>query len=202
MEIILLFLITISAFIATNLDDLFLLMVFFSFPKFQNIDVVFGQFLGMGALIIISSLAYFFHMIIPTFWISLLGVLPIMVGLKHLIEIKKTNNHFYLSKEDINSSYFKIKRHNIIQVALITLTNGGDNIGIYVPLFAIIEREQICLVALVFLVLTGLWCLISFYMINNDIFGDKIRLYGHIIFPFVLIAIGLAIIIKGFWGTF
>lgn len=201
LEIIVLILITISAFIATNLDDLFLLMAFFSFPEFQDKGVVFGQFMGMGTLIIISSSAYFFQMIIPTLGVALLGVLPILIGLKHLMKIKKTSKNRYLSKKYIKRSNLKMEKHKVIKVALTTIANGGDNIGIYAPLFMILEWEQICLVSTLFLVLTGIWCLTSFYMVNNNIFGDKIRSYGYFIFPLVLIAIGIAIIIKGILGN-
>ena len=45
----------ISAFVATNIDDLFILMLFFSSPNFQKGQVVIGQYLGIGMLVIIST---------------------------------------------------------------------------------------------------------------------------------------------------
>ena len=46
----------ISAFVATNVDDIFVLMIFFSSSNFQKGQVVVGQYLGIGLLIVISAL--------------------------------------------------------------------------------------------------------------------------------------------------
>jgi cadmium resistance protein CadD (predicted permease) len=50
-------LISASAFIATNLDDLFLLAPFFSYSDLKVIHVVEGQYLGFLTILLISSLA-------------------------------------------------------------------------------------------------------------------------------------------------
>ncbi len=39
------------AFVATNIDDIFILMIFFSTHRFHVYDIVVGQFLGIGSLI-------------------------------------------------------------------------------------------------------------------------------------------------------
>ena len=51
METVVLISITLSAFIATNTDDLFILMAFFTRPEFRKWEIVLGQYLGMIALI-------------------------------------------------------------------------------------------------------------------------------------------------------
>lgn len=43
------------AFLATNLDDMFLLAAFFAHPKFQTREVVLGQYLGFITLLVVSS---------------------------------------------------------------------------------------------------------------------------------------------------
>jgi cadmium resistance protein CadD (predicted permease) len=65
MEILLTVLVAVSAFVATNLDDLFVLTIFFGSKDFNNTSVVLGQYIGVLLLIIISLLAYFFKFIIP-----------------------------------------------------------------------------------------------------------------------------------------
>lgn len=52
-----LFLISLLAFISTNLDDLFILMAFFAKKDFSKGDVILGQYLGLISLILISTLA-------------------------------------------------------------------------------------------------------------------------------------------------
>ena len=61
MEIILTILVAVSAFIATNLDDMLILIAFFAREDFNNISVVIGQYIGVSFLIIISSFGVFFQ---------------------------------------------------------------------------------------------------------------------------------------------
>lgn len=63
----------IAAFAATNIDDIFLLMMFFSSLSFPVRHVVLGQFLGIGLLIIISALGSLISLVIPAHVIGLMA---------------------------------------------------------------------------------------------------------------------------------
>lgn len=182
----------VSAFISTNLDDLFILATLFSNQEFRAIDVLLGQYLGFIILLTVSSLAYFIRFIIPSQWISLLGIIPIIIGVNSLLNLKPGpdgGNTSELSK-------YKDGR-KILAVALITVANGGDNLGIYMPLFASMNSLGLFLTAFIFLIMVGVWCLFGFKLVNNRILGDKIKDFGHHILPFVMIILGLVIILKG-----
>ncbi|MGZ7209123.1 MAG: cadmium resistance transporter [Methanobacterium sp.] len=181
----------ITAFIATNIDDLFVLMIFFANSSFKNSHIVIGQYIGIISLILISSLGYFFKFIIPTSFISLLGIFPIIIGIKELIKLKR---HQKSNGEVSNNKNFK--RSSILEVALVSFSNGADNIGIYMPLFASINTYEMQAVITIFLLMIGLWCFIGHSLVNHKLLGDKIKKYGHIIFPFVLIALGIYILLK------
>lgn len=178
------------AFTATNIDDLFMLVFFFANKGFKNSHVVIGQYIGVIFLIFISSLGYFFKFIIPTSLISLLGIFPIAIGIKELIKLKTQKNQDKELDQNI-----EFKRSSIFQVALVTISNGGDNIGIYMPLFASISSSEIFALVLIFMIMIGIWCFISHSLVNHNLLRDKIEKYGHILFPFVLIAIGIYILI-------
>ncbi len=198
MEIFLVVTVAVAAFFATNIDDIFILIAFFSRKDFSNLSVVLGQYLGVFSLIIISSSAYFFKFIIPPTYIPLFGIIPIGLGVKELRNLKnnkqKTESNNYLPNKDINS---KLSCANIFKVATISFINGGDNLGVYIPLFLTMNMLQIVLTDVVFVFMIGLWCMIGYYMISNKIFGHKLMKYGHIILPFVLIAIGIGVIGSG-----
>ena len=44
----------ISAFVATNIDDIFVLMLFYANSKFKPFQIVLGQYLGIGLLVSIE----------------------------------------------------------------------------------------------------------------------------------------------------
>lgn len=178
----------ILAFVATNIDDLFVLMIFFANKDYRNNQIVTGQYLGVSSLILISLLGYFFKFIVPMSFIGLLGIFPIIIGIKSLIDL---NNR---DKEDEIGENLKSKGSSIFTVAFISFINGGDNIGVYIPLFATLGIYQSLIIVAVFLIMIGIWCFLSYYLTNHRVIGDKIRKYGHLIFPFVLIALGISII--------
>jgi cadmium resistance protein CadD (predicted permease) len=206
MNTIFLVIISLLAFISTNLDDIFLLTAFFARDDFLKRDVILGQYLGMMVLILISSTAYFFKFIIPDYLIGLLGFLPLIIGVKNLLYIPK-NSKIYNEKSDDadkNHNSFKTpndgnkRRFKLLKVFSVTFASGGDNIGVYAPLFVGWGYLEILVVVLVFLIMTGIWCLMGIKMVDNRIIGKRIEKYGHLILPLVLIGIGIMIIIKGF----
>ena len=195
-ELIFLVFTAVAVFIATNLDDLFVLMIFFSNKEFTVRQIVLGQYVGVMALIIISALSYFLKLVIPVNWIGLLGILPIIIGLKKLKDLKdnrEVSTNYNINEEN-NGFFSKFRNSKSVLVVLVSFTNGGDNIGVYVPLFASIGFQQMLVVISIFLVMILVWCFISFNLVENSILGDKIKKYGHIILPFVLIFLGITIL--------
>src|SRR3954471_9832639 len=79
------------AFISTNIDDIFLLVGFFSDRSFAVSRVVLGQYLGIGSLVVISAFCAFVSLSVAPAYVGLLGVLPILIGGKKLWETFRTD---------------------------------------------------------------------------------------------------------------
>ncbi|MHC5727858.1 MAG: cadmium resistance transporter [Nostoc sp.] len=77
----------IIAFIATNIDDIIILLIFFSQVNvnFRPRHILLGQYLGFTAIIIASLPGFFGGLVVQREWIGLLGLLPITIGLQQLI---------------------------------------------------------------------------------------------------------------------
>ena len=196
MEFALIF-IAVMGFVATNLDDMFVLMIFFAHSDYKNTQIIIGQYIGISSLILISTLGYFFKFIIPTAWIGLLGIFPVIIGLKNLLELRKNNKNDDTSPKIKNRRFIsRFINSSIFSVAIVSFINGGDNIGVYTPLFATLDLYQLYFVILIFLIMIGVWCFISHRLVNNMRLGGRIRKYGHLILPFVLILIGISILIQ------
>ena len=76
----------VSAFAATNIDDIFVLMLFFSSSSFPVRHVILGQYLRIGLLIAISVVGSLIALVVPTYVIGLMGVVPIAIGVKNLLK--------------------------------------------------------------------------------------------------------------------
>src|SRR5918992_1512429 len=91
----------VAAFVSTNIDDLFILMIFFATPRFLSYQIVLGQYIGMGSLMGVSLVGSLITLVIPRNLIGLIGLFPIAVGIKELLEPNK------LDSEEDDEKLFK-----------------------------------------------------------------------------------------------
>jgi cadmium resistance protein CadD (predicted permease) len=171
----------VAAFAATNLDDLFLLVAYFAIGWGRARDVVLGQYAGIGVLFTVSALASLLSVAVPAGYLQLLGILPVLIGLKQLVD--RAANGLETPPQI-----------GILPVAAATLASGGDNLGVYIPLFATSSALAIGVYGIVFAVMTAVWCLAAHWLVRHPVAGRRLRRYGPKLAPFVLIAIGLAIL--------
>ena len=136
-----------TAFIATNLDDIFILMLFFSQVNaiFRRRHVVLGQYLGFGTLVLISLPGFFGSRIVPQDWLVMLGILPIAIGISRWLDRDDPSADDLVPEQPENSAFASLLSAQTYSVAAVTFANGGDNIGIYVPLFASCTWESLFL---------------------------------------------------------
>jgi cadmium resistance protein CadD (predicted permease) len=171
-------------FASTNVDDLFVLLGFFSDPRFRVRHVVLGQYLGIATLTAASVALALAALVIPPAYVGLLGVAPLAIGLGKLLRRGAT------AEEERTAS----PQVNVLAVAAVTVANGGDNLAVYAPLFATRRPWEIGMLSVVFLVMTGLWCGAARSLIRHPTLGRPIRTYGRRVLPWVLVALGAYIL--------
>lgn len=189
----------VGAFAATNIDDIFVLMIFFSSLTFPVRHVVIGQYLGISLLIVISALGSLIALVVPIYIIGLMGIIPIVIGIKNLAEIRKKDDSYsrQVVQNKKNKSYL-----SFLAVAGVTFSNGGDNVGVYIPLFSKYNTlSQITALTAVFITMTAVWCIVAYYFVNHPLVASRIRYTGNVILPFVLIGLGIYILIESFLLT-
>lgn len=192
MDIISLLIAGITAFIASNIDDTFVLILLFLTPGLLPRHVITGQFLGIALLVSISSLASLLVLAIPIFVLGLMGIIPIIIGIKRLIDLK----------EESETEEHEIKKGStsILSVAAITVSNGGDDIGAFTPLFAKYNTmNEVSFTVILFMVMTIIWCMVTYYFIRHPIIASRVSPISRIISPFALMGLGIYIIIDSFF---
>ncbi len=200
----------ISAAFATTFDDNLYLTAFFGKVNrtFRPKHIVLGEFLGFTALVFASLPGFFGGLIVPEAWIGLLGLLPIAIGISNLMSREEEGSVQTVSV--LNSSdepqhrnqsvWATIRDRQTYRVSAVTIANGANNIGIYVPLFASSNLHSLGIIVCVCYLTIGLWCFLSYHMTRNPLMAPFLARYGRKIFPFVLIYLGLSILIKS--GTY
>jgi cadmium resistance transport/sequestration family protein len=190
----------ISAFIATNIDDILILMFLFSqinsHLRYQHI--ITGQYLGFIVLVISSLPGLLGGLIIPPNWIGLLGLIPIAMGMSNLInqEDDDTQNMKVVPREYSDTNTSSIFNTQTYTVALITVANGSDNISVYIPMFASSSLNDVLIIIGIFFILIAVWC----YLAYKLTLPSKISNFNHkklnFILPFFLIFLGTFVVLK------
>ena len=78
-----------------------------------------------------------------------------------------------------------------------TFANGGDNLGVYVPVFAATGPAGIAVFSVVFLALVAVWCAAGRFLATRRPVAAALARWGHVVLPVVLVGIGVAILVEG-----
>ena len=185
----------IIAFIGTNIDDIFINMFFFAQAdtKSKTKFIVWGKYLGIGVLVLLSFLGAYGFKVVMQKYIRFLGLVPIALGVKEWFQYLKNKKR--TSTEQLAENDTRAKGL-VLNVALVTMANGADNIGVYVPLFAAYSMAQMATVLLAFTVMIALWCFLGKKLSDLSVLRNFLMKYKWILIPVVFILLGLYILIK------
>ena len=172
---------SIATFAATNIDDAFLLTLFFA-QRIPTRRIVTGQYIGFAAIVGVSLIGVWAALAIPHRWLHLLGLLPVVIGIKHLLQARRTGLQ---STGSGNSS--------IVSIAAITLSNGADNVGVYVPFF-VNGRVYLWLILIVYAVLVALWCFVGRCLGSHSLVLHSADRWGHWAGPLIFIGLGIYVL--------
>jgi cadmium resistance protein CadD (predicted permease) len=177
-------------FISTDLDDVLVLLVFFADPRFRIRQIVAGQFLGIAILYAVSVVGSWVSLILSPTVIGLLGLVPITMGLKSAWELGITSD----PNEQVSDRRSAAGRTDIAAVVAMTVANGGDNVSVYIPLFAMRSGPDIALMGVVFGVMTAFWLYLAYWLTRHRTIGAPVRRYTRLLMPVVFITLGVFIL--------
>lgn len=154
-----------------------------------------GQFTGIAILTGLSISGAW----ISATWIhnkgiiGLLGFIPIILGIQALYNNKKGGGDII---SDGRRGFSQT-----IAVAGLTISGGYDNLGVYIPLFASTNAWEVGIISCIFLVLTGIWCILANWCSQGIQHIGKHHFGIHDIterlekaFPWVLISLGVYVL--------
>ena len=184
----------IGLFIATNIDDIIVLSLFFARGAGRpgtTAKILAGQYLGFvgilaAALVVTLGAGW----ALPEEAIPYFGLIPLALGLWAAWEV-------YRGEGDDDDAAVSGKSVAVATVAGVTFANGGDNIGVYVPVFLNISTPAVITFCIVFLVLVAVLVAIAKFVATRRPIAEVLERWEHILFPIVLIGLGVAILVGG-----
>ena len=178
----------------TAVDLLIILMLFFAKRKSRKdiINIYLGQFLGSVSLILLSLLFAFVLDYIPSKEIlGLLGLIPILLGLKVLL--LGDSDGEAIAKDGLR----KDNKNLIFLVAMITFAScGADNIGVFVPYFTTLNLANLIVALLTFLVMIYLLVFSAQKLAQVPSVGETLEKYSRWFIAVVYLGLWIYILIE------
>lgn len=194
---------------ATTFDDNIYLTGFFSETNrhFRPIHVVVGELLGFTALIGSSFVASrLLAETVPLSRIGWLGLLPILIGVVNLLQLLQPAQPRELDPvpakgpqaEGFPSKRPKLatvlRQHHTYKVSAVTISNGGNNLSIYIPLLATSSSTSALLTVAVCYGAVATWLTLSFRLTRLPAVAIHLSRHARRCFPFVLMWLGFRIL--------
>ncbi|OFP18038.1 cadmium transporter [Staphylococcus sp. HMSC057C08] len=180
---------------ATALDLLVILLIYFARAqtKREYRDIYIGQFLGSGALIVISLFFAFVLHYVPEKWmLGLLGIIPLYLGIKVAL-FDDCEGEARAKRELDKKGLSKL----VGIVALVTLAScGADNIGLFVPYFVSLTLAQVIMTLIVFVIMIFLLVFSAQKLAKVPGIGETVEKYNRWIMAIIYIGLGLYILIE------
>lgn len=191
----------VTAFVATNVDELPVLALFFSDTggNFRPRDIVAGQYLGFLAVVAMSLPGFAGGFAVSKPWSGLAGLATIGIGVYRLIvgcrdrpsggaaQIKDAASHPSVFRSLFNPRTYA--------VAATALSCGSDNVAAYAPLFANSNAKELAVIVGIFLCLLAVWCYIAYRLTRHPTATQVLKRYGRVLVPLMLIGLGAYILI-------
>ena len=183
----------IGLFLVTNIDDIIVLSLFFARGAGQRgttTKIVVGQYLGFGAILLASvAVTFGAGLFLPDDAIPYFGLIPLALGLWAAWQVWRNGDDDDDSVAD--------RPISALTVAAVTFANGGDNIGVYVPVFLTVGTAAVVAYCVVFLALVLVLVLAAKFVATHKPIAEVLERWEHVLFPLVLILLGLVILIEG-----
>ena len=185
----------IGLFAATNIDDIIVLSLFFARGAGQRgttARILAGQYLGFAGILVAAILVTTgAGAFLPPAAIPYFGLIPLGLGFWAAWEAWRGDG------DDDDEAKVAGKKVGVGTVAGVTFANGGDNIGVYTPVFLSVEPLAVVAYCVIFLALVAVLVALARFVATRPPIAEVLERFEHILFPIVLIGLGIVILVNG-----
>ncbi|MCG7297038.1 cadmium resistance transporter [Corynebacterium afermentans] len=152
-----------------------------------------GQYLGFAGILVAAILVTIgAGAFLPPAAIPYFGLIPLGIGLWAAWQAWRGDDD-----DDDDEAKVAGKKVGVWTVAGVTFTNGGDNIGVYTPVFLSVEPLAVVAYCVSFLALVAVLVALAKFVATRPPIAEVLERWEDILFPIVLIGLGIVILVSG-----
>ena len=182
----------ISCFVATNLDNLLLLVVLQGANPGRRRAVLLGYLSAVLLVILVSGIGVMIGEVLDAGLVGFLGIVPLLLGCRMLYVA-------WLRERDPEEGVDAVADHSFAGLWAGTtglmMGNSGDSIAVLLPLLAESGRSGELTVVISYLVCGLLWAWLAALVSGQRSLARRIERRGEKIVPWVMIGVGIYILL-------
>jgi len=179
-----------GAYVATNLDNLILLVSLLARYRNHTSIVVAGYFACMLVLGLVGYSIGEAANILPVEYLGLLGFVPISIGAYELLQVHGGKAKITMANSKSVDGVQKVFLATLIS----QLSNGADTVVVFGVLFTDSNAPADILIILTLVAMAVIFVLVGIYAVHHPALSKWIDRYAYRAMPFVLISVGIYIL--------
>ena len=181
-----------SSFVATNLDNLVLLVVMLGADVQNRAAVTLGFLASAICVLCVSAIGAVLGANLDPGLIGYMGLAPVLMGVYLLIKLLWDDKPDRPSKSDSSPGG---QASGLLGSFLLMASNSGDSVAIFFPLLAESERDALLWIVSAFLLCALLWAVLAWHIADQPRIAQRIEKVGEKLVPWIMIAAGLYILL-------
>ena len=182
--------VTAGAFVATNLDNLILLVALYTRYERRPVMVAGGYFAGM---LIVGAASFAIGKATELFaleYLGLLGIIPILIGVTAALKLfRGVAPDDGNGERPLDGSFAAFAATLFVQ-----LSNGTDTVVTFSILFADSVGAADYWIVVSYIVMLCVFASAGYYSLRHQWLSGVVGRYGRFVTPFILISIGLFVL--------
>jgi cadmium resistance protein CadD (predicted permease) len=176
-----------GAFLGTNVDNaLVTATMVATAPPRRAHRIATGQVIGFSVLVVAAIAMALLLFEVPARVIGLLGLVPLSLGLRGLVELRRPGRRDRLARRAVGSG--------LVAAAVVTLGAGGDNLAVYIPLLRVSHLAGGVATVLVFTVGEVLLTILVLWAGGHQRARAVVARIGVVAAPLLYCAIGIVVL--------
>jgi cadmium resistance protein CadD (predicted permease) len=189
-ELAALLLVTAGGFVATNLDNLLILVGLLGAGRARHWPILLGFALAAAGALLVALLGGLAGTFVDPRQVGYLGLLPIALGCAQLYRNLCGGEARSSTPEKRGDQAPRAAAGAVLATFLVMASNSGDSIALFLPLFAESRRDALVVEVATCLLMILLWCHLAKQAVRQPVLANALQRQGRYLVPLLMIAVG------------